>query len=70
LTGTILKLASDLDLRPVAEGIQRDDQLERVLALHCDLGQGFHFARPPMEGVDELLAARCALARREPELSS
>ena len=71
LTATILKLASDLDLRPVAEGIERADQLERLLALQCDLGQGFYFARPlPMEGVDGLLAARRALARRESELSS
>jgi len=71
LTATILKLASDLDLRPVAEGIERADQLERLLALHCDLGQGFYFAKPlPMEGVDGLLAARRALARRESELSS
>ena len=71
LTATIIKLASDLDLRPVAEGIERADQLERLLDLHCDLGQGFYFAKPlPMEGVDELLATRRALARRETELSS
>jgi diguanylate cyclase (GGDEF)-like protein/PAS domain S-box-containing protein len=71
LTATIIKLASDLDLRPVAEGIERADQLERLLDLHCDLGQGFYFAKPlPMEGVDELLATRRALAHRETELSS
>jgi EAL domain-containing protein (putative c-di-GMP-specific phosphodiesterase class I) len=71
LTATIIKLASDLDLRPVAEGIERADQLERLLDLHCDLGQGFYFSKPlPMEGVDELLAARTALAHRETELSS
>jgi hypothetical protein len=29
LTATILKLAQDLDLKPVAEGIERADQLER-----------------------------------------
>jgi diguanylate cyclase (GGDEF)-like protein/PAS domain S-box-containing protein len=71
LTATIIKLASDLDLRPVAEGIERADQLERLLDLHCDLGQGFYFAKPlPMDGIDELLAARKSLARRETELSS
>jgi EAL domain-containing protein (putative c-di-GMP-specific phosphodiesterase class I) len=46
LTATILKLAQDLDLKPVAEGIERADQLERLLELHCDLGQGFFFAKP------------------------
>jgi diguanylate cyclase (GGDEF)-like protein/PAS domain S-box-containing protein len=71
LTATIIKLASDLELLPVAEGIERADQLEQLLDLHCDLGQGFYFAKPlPMEGVDELLTARRALARRETELSS
>jgi len=71
LTATIIKLASDLELLPVAEGIERADQLARLLDLHCDLGQGFYFAKPlPMEGVDELLAARRALAHRETELSS
>ncbi len=43
----------------------------KLLDLHCDLGQGFYFAKPlPMEGIDELLAARKALAKREPELST
>ncbi len=71
LTATIIKLAADLDLRPVAEGIERADQLEQLLALHCDLGQGFYFARPlTMDGIDDLLATRRTLANRDVELSS
>jgi diguanylate cyclase (GGDEF)-like protein/PAS domain S-box-containing protein len=71
LTATIIKLAEDLDLLPVAEGIERADQLERLLDLHCDLGQGFYFARPlPLDGIDELLTARSALADREHEITS
>jgi EAL domain-containing protein (putative c-di-GMP-specific phosphodiesterase class I) len=71
LTATIIKLAEDLDLRPVAEGIERADQLEKLLDLHCDLGQGFYFARPlPLDGIDELLTARSALADREHEITS
>jgi diguanylate cyclase (GGDEF)-like protein/PAS domain S-box-containing protein len=71
LTATIIKLAEDLDLRPVAEGIERADQLEKLLDLHCDLGQGFYFAKPlPLDGIDELLTARSALADREHEISS
>jgi EAL domain-containing protein (putative c-di-GMP-specific phosphodiesterase class I) len=65
LTATIIKLAEDLDLRPVAEGIERTDQLEKLLELHCDLGQGYYFARPlPIEGVEQLLTARSATADR------
>jgi diguanylate cyclase (GGDEF)-like protein/PAS domain S-box-containing protein len=71
LTAAIIELAGILRLRPVAEGIERADQLEKLLALRCDLGQGFYFAKPvPLTGVDELLTTRRALATRETELSS
>jgi diguanylate cyclase (GGDEF)-like protein/PAS domain S-box-containing protein len=71
LTSTIIKLAEDLELRPVAEGIERADQLEQLLRLSCDLGQGFYFARPlPSEGIDDLLTTRRLLANRDAELSS
>ncbi len=59
LTATILKLAQDLDLKPVAEGIERADQLERLLELHCDLGQGYFFAKPlDREALQGLLGER------------
>ena len=35
-----------MNLRPVAEGIERADQLERLMELKCDMGQGYFFARP------------------------
>ena len=71
LTAAIIELAGILKLRPVAEGIERADQLEKLLDLKCDLGQGFYFAKPlPMAGIDELLGARASLATRENELSS
>jgi EAL domain-containing protein (putative c-di-GMP-specific phosphodiesterase class I) len=71
LTAAIIELAGILKLRPVAEGIERADQLEKLLQLHCDLGQGYYFAKPvPMAGIDELLEARSDLASRDAELSS
>ncbi|MEW6059060.1 MAG: EAL domain-containing protein [Actinomycetota bacterium] len=71
LTAAIIELAGILKLRPVAEGIERADQLEMLLDLHCDLGQGYYFARPlPMDGIDELLVTRATLEHRESELSS
>jgi len=71
LTAAIIELAAILRLRPVAEGIERADQLEKLLALRCDLGQGFYFAKPlPPERIDQLLAARQTLAGRESEVSS
>jgi EAL domain-containing protein (putative c-di-GMP-specific phosphodiesterase class I) len=71
LTATIIKLADDLGLQPVAEGIERTDQLDKLLELHCDLGQGYYFARPlPIEGLEQLLTARSAPAVLQTELSS
>ncbi len=71
LTAAIIELAGILKLKPVAEGIERADQLEKLLDLKCDLGQGFYFAKPlPMTGIDELLHARTSLADRDAELSS
>jgi EAL domain-containing protein (putative c-di-GMP-specific phosphodiesterase class I) len=46
LTAAVVELASILKLQPVAEGIERADQLERLLELKCALGQGFFFAKP------------------------
>ncbi|HEY7477769.1 MAG TPA: EAL domain-containing protein, partial [Actinomycetota bacterium] len=46
LTAAVIELAGILNLKPVAEGIERADQLERLLEMHCDLGQGYFFAKP------------------------
>ena len=46
LTAAVIELAGILNLRPVAEGIERADQLERLMELKCDMGQGYFFARP------------------------
>jgi diguanylate cyclase (GGDEF)-like protein/PAS domain S-box-containing protein len=46
LTAAIIDLAKVLKLRPVAEGVERAAQLERLLDLGCDFGQGYYFARP------------------------
>ncbi|TJY58353.1 EAL domain-containing response regulator [Sinimarinibacterium sp. CAU 1509] len=41
-----IRLAHDLKLRSVAEGIETDEDARLMRALGCDVGQGFHFARP------------------------
>ncbi len=41
-----IDLAHSLSLRAVAEGIESAAVLQRVAALGCDLGSGFHFAPP------------------------
>jgi diguanylate cyclase (GGDEF)-like protein/PAS domain S-box-containing protein len=46
LTASIIELAHILELKPIAEGIENDDQLARLRALNCEFGQGFHLHRP------------------------
>ena len=42
----ITTLAHNLDVRVVAEGIETSDQLAQLIALDCDFGQGYYFAKP------------------------
>jgi EAL domain-containing protein (putative c-di-GMP-specific phosphodiesterase class I) len=71
LTAAIVDLAGILKLRPVAEGIERADQLEKLLDLNCELGQGYFFTEPlPLEAVHDLLGSRSRLVARASELAS
>jgi diguanylate cyclase (GGDEF)-like protein/PAS domain S-box-containing protein len=63
LTAAVIELAGILNLRPVAEGIERADQLQRLLEMHCDLGQGFYFAKPlPTKELVALIRERSEMA--------
>jgi diguanylate cyclase (GGDEF)-like protein/PAS domain S-box-containing protein len=46
LSSAVVALGSSLALDVVAEGIEFDEQLNRLRDLGCELGQGFHFAHP------------------------
>jgi len=46
LAGAIIDMAKVLNLLPVAEGVERVEQLERLVELGCDSAQGYYFARP------------------------
>ncbi len=46
LARTILQMASSLDIRTVAEGIETTVQLRELRRLGCDLGQGYLLSRP------------------------
>jgi diguanylate cyclase (GGDEF)-like protein/PAS domain S-box-containing protein len=46
LTAAVIGLARVLELRCIAEGIERPAQHERLKELGCDYAQGFLFARP------------------------
>jgi EAL domain-containing protein (putative c-di-GMP-specific phosphodiesterase class I) len=46
LVSSIIQLARNLGLDPLAEGIENEEQREFFLAHGCELGQGFRFSRP------------------------
>jgi EAL domain-containing protein (putative c-di-GMP-specific phosphodiesterase class I) len=43
---TIVQLARNLGVQPLAEGIETEEQRAFFLEHGCELGQGFHFSRP------------------------
>lgn len=56
IADAVVGLAHALDINVVAEGIETEEQHRQVVALGCDAGQGFYYARPmPVDGIDELV---------------
>ena len=49
-----IRLAKNLDMEVVAEGIEKKEQVEFLAANECDMIQGYYFAKPmPVEEFDE-----------------
>jgi EAL domain-containing protein (putative c-di-GMP-specific phosphodiesterase class I) len=42
----IIMMGDSLNLKTIAEGIERPEQIAALQNLGCEAGQGFHFARP------------------------
>lgn len=52
----ITGMAAGLGLRTVGEGIETEHQLVQLAASGCDVGQGYHLARPlPVDALEPLL---------------
>jgi EAL domain-containing protein (putative c-di-GMP-specific phosphodiesterase class I) len=59
---TVISLARALGLRTVAEGIETTEQVDRLQALGCELGQGYYFSEPlPAAEAGSLLRASSRL---------
>lgn len=53
----VIQLAHRLRMKVVAEGIENESQLRRLLDLGCDIGQGYLFSEPATpEAVGQMLA--------------
>jgi EAL domain-containing protein (putative c-di-GMP-specific phosphodiesterase class I) len=60
----VIALAHSLGLRVIAEGVEDRGQVDGLHALRCDLGQGFHWARPlPAAEMEAILGVDAAELR-------
>jgi EAL domain-containing protein (putative c-di-GMP-specific phosphodiesterase class I) len=64
----VLGMCHDMGLPTVAEGIEREDQLELLSRLGCSHGQGYLFGRPtPLVSQGPLPGISTAPQPRQPE---
>jgi diguanylate cyclase (GGDEF)-like protein/PAS domain S-box-containing protein len=60
----IVSLAHKMKLKVVAEGIETSRQLERLLELGCEFGQGYYFSQPlDAKGAQQFMRQQVAPAR-------
>ena len=63
VVSAILALGKGLGMRVVAEGIETEEQAQRLIALGCEHGQGWHLGRPmPAGEARALIAAERAIS--------
>ena len=65
LTRAIINLSHELNLKVIAEGITRVDQLERLKSYGCDIGQGYLFSEAL--GANSMLNDPMMVALSEPK---
>lgn len=59
ITKYIIKMAKDLNIQIVAEGIENWEQLSFLKQLNCDIAQGYIYSQPvPLKDFEEILARR------------
>ena len=58
---TIVRLAKNLGLSIIAEGVEKEEQLKQLIELGCEEAQGFLFSRAVEKTVAEELLAGAPL---------
>lgn len=46
IVSTVIQLGQNLNLKVIAEGVESETQVEQLLALGCEDGQGYYYGRP------------------------
>ena len=68
---SILDMAHSLGMQVVAEGVEQNEQITRLISMGCEFGQGFFFSRPVCAAEAETMVAGLlepvALAHHPPE---
>ena len=63
IVSAVISMGKSLRQRVIAEGVETPEQHARLLALHCDEGQGYYFGRPvPAEALATLLQTGLTLS--------
>ncbi len=63
---TIVAMAGNLEMKVIAEGIEKAPQSQLLRAMGCNFGQGFLFSRPvPAFELEGLLENECALRTQQ-----
>jgi len=45
----IINLAGELHIKTVTEGVESASQADFIRSIHCDIGQGYYYAKPMPE---------------------
>lgn len=61
IVDTVIQLGQNLGLNVIAEGVETKKQVEQLVSMGCDEGQGYYFNRPaPVAETDALIAQQIA----------
>ena len=65
MVNSTIQLAHSLGRKVVAEGVENEEVLAELKRMECDVGQGYHIARPcPLPQLLEMLKDRGGGARK------
>ncbi|MEG1145067.1 MAG: GGDEF domain-containing phosphodiesterase [Clostridium sp.] len=57
VVASVVHMSGELGIRVVAEGVEERNQIDFLRAIHCDMAQGYYFARPmPEESFRKLVS--------------
>ena len=53
---SIINLSNELDITPLTEGVETEEQFEQLRTMGCELFQGYYFSKPiPVKDFERLL---------------